>query len=208
MGAKCQKYGAHDIPDAVWNGRDSDRYGLSREGISESIDEWGVWLDHTFNVDGMSGSRRWEDNYLNVTDRITGAGWVHGTPSTDVALTGSASWSGEDSFLGVDLRTDSLGRALRADTELTYRPGASPVMDVAIDGFEAHERGSGWTNASRDGWGDLSYSLACGAAACTDGRSVTTQFYADDRGDASGWVGGVVRDTIHSYAGAFVAEKD
>ncbi len=69
--------------------------------------------------------------------------------------------------------TVRLRSGLRADTELTYRPGAQPGMDVAIVGFEAHERGAGWTNASRGGWGDFSYSLACGPASCTDGRSVT-----------------------------------
>ena len=197
-----------DFYKAVWNGRETDRYTLSRSGVSESIAGWGVWIDHRYSVQGRTWSRSDIKENLDIIDRISGTGWVNGTPSRNVTLQGTASWSGEESFLGVDLRLDSLGLALRADTELTYRFGSRPMMDVHIDGLETHTAAAGWHDATSGTWGDFSYRLDCNGLGCTDRRAVTTQWYADDGGDPAGHVGGVVRDQVNAYAGAFVADRD
>ena len=196
----------HRIPNATWNGNDVSRYTLSMSADAPAlIDGWGVWIDHRFRVNGNR-----HGGNLSITDGITGTGWVRGMPSTDVSLTGTATWSGEDNFLGVALDPDYLGAVLRADANLCYTFGDRPNLNLRVSDFEAHYGADGvaaWYDRSfTDGW-DFSYSMDCTSGGCS-GDDAEAKWYADGTGDPSGWVGGVVNDRNNAYTGSFVAERD
>ena len=172
----------------------------------------GVWIDHRFRVSGRTAAPgRLSGGNLSITDEIAGAGWVRGKPSTRVSLTGTATWSGEDNFLGVDLGPDFLGALLRADANLRYTFGDRPNLNLRVSDFEAHYSSNGsaatWHDRSSIDWGDFSYSMDCTSGGCS-GAGAAAKWYADGAGDPSGWVGGVVNDSDNAYAGSFVAERD
>lgn len=118
------------IPDATWNPNTRDRFTVSRPGDPFSgIKAWGVWIDHEFEVSGKTALGKMWGGDFDLDDVIYSAGWIKGTPSN--APTGSATYSGTDNFLGVDMSPDRyvkglgrpynfLGALLRADAELTY----------------------------------------------------------------------------------------
>ena len=54
------------IPNATWNDDEFDRYTVSFAGTSTSIDEWGVWIDHYFDVSGQTAPRRISGGNLNI----------------------------------------------------------------------------------------------------------------------------------------------
>ncbi len=200
------------IPNATWNGDEVDRFTVSKSADAPaSIDGWGVWIDHRFRVSGRTAPGRLSGGNLSITDEIAGAGWVRGKPSTRVSLTGTATWSGEDNFLGVDLGPDFLGALLRADANLRYTFGDRPNLNLRVSDFEAHYSSNGsaatWHDRSSIDWGDFSYSMDCTSGGCS-GAGAAAKWYADGAGDPSGWVGGVVNDSDNAYAGSFVAERD
>ena len=200
------------IPNAKWKGDNVDYYTVRKPGDSSSIDSWGVWIDHRFKVDGRTAPGRPYGGNLSIVDEIAGTGWVRGKPSENVSLTTTADWSGEDNFLGVDLDPTFLGALLRADANLRYTFGNRPNLNLRVNNFEAHYASDGiatWHdhNFLDEGWGDFSYNMDCTSGGCS-GDSVEAQWYADDAGDPSGWVGGVVSDQDNAYVGSFVAEKD
>ncbi len=200
------------IPNATWNGDEVDRFTVSKSADAPaSIDGWGVWIDHRFRVSGRTAPGRLYGGNLSITDEIAGTGWVRGKPSTRVSLTGTATWSGEDNFLGVDLGPDFLGALLRADANLRYTFGDRPNLNLRVSDFEAHYASDGdastWHDHSFTDWGDFSYSMDCTSGGCS-GAGAAAKWYADGAGDPSGWVGGVVNDSDNAYAGSFVAEKD
>ncbi len=198
------------IPDATWNDDESDRYTVSMSGEPSSIDGWGVWIDHYFAVSGRTDPGRLSGGGLDITDEIHGRGWVRGTPSGDALPPASATWSGADGFLGVDLNEDFLGALLRADADLRYTFGARPNMTLRVSGFEAHyDAGGGarWHDHVSGDWGDFTYRMDCARGGCS-GEGAEARWYASDAGDPTGWVGGAVEDRENSYVGSFVAERD
>ena len=199
------------IPNATWRGDDVDYYTVLKSGVSASIDSWGIWIDHRFEVSGRTapGFPPAGGN-LSVVDEIAGTGWVHGKPSENDSLTTTATWSGEDNFLGVDLDPTYLGALLRADANLRYTYGARPNLNLRVNNFEAHYASDGvatWHDHSFDDWGDFTYNMDCTSGGCS-GDSAEAKWYPSDAGDPSGWVGGVVSDQDNAYAGSFVADKD
>ena len=200
------------VSNATWNDDDSDLYTAWMLGESSSMTGWGVWIDHNFEVGGRTDPRNFPGGNLSGTDEIAGAGWVQGQPSRNVTLATSATWSGEDNFLGVDLNSNYLGMLLRADANLRYTFGDRPNLNLRVNDFEAHYVGddddfAAWHDHNFSNWGDFSYSMDCTSGGCS-GDSAEAKWYANDAGDPSGWVGGVVSDQGNDYAGSFVAEKD
>ena len=204
------------IPNATWNDDDSDIYRVSMLGEPSSISTWGVWIKHAFEVSGRTSGAPGPGGgpaggNLSITDQIFGVGAVYGKPSSNVSLTTSATWSGEDNFLGVDMDPDYLGVALRADANLRYTFGNRPNLALRVNDFEAHYRGDDgiatWHDHNYSDWGDFTYNMDCTSGGCS-GESAEANWYASDAGDPSGWVGGVVSDLDNEYAGSFVAEKD
>ena len=199
------------IPNATWNSDDSDRYTVWKSGEPSSIDNWGVWIEHFFEVDGRADTRDFRKGSLSFVDEIAGAGWVHGKPSENVSLATTATWSGEDNFLGVDHSPGYLGALLRADANLRYTFGARPNLNLRVNSFEAHysegDGGAKWHDHSFSNWGDFSYNMDCTSGGCS-GESAEAKWYPSDAGDPSGWVAGVVSDLDNAYVGSFVAEKD
>ena len=201
------------VPNATWNDSNVDRYTVSMSGDPSSINGWGVWIEHHFEVDGWTAPGRSYGGNLSFVDEISGTGWVRGKPSEGVSLTASATWSGEDNFLGVDMNENYLGALLRADANLRYTFGDRPNLNLRVDNFEAHYASNDgvamWHDHSfpADGFGDFTYNMDCTSGGCS-GESVEAKWYADDAGDPSGWVGGVVSDRDNEYAGSFVAGKD
>ncbi|MCY4240135.1 MAG: hypothetical protein OXD36_00150, partial [Rhodobacter sp.] len=160
------------IPDATWNGDEFDRYTVSMSGAPSSIDRWGVWIEHRFEVSGRTDPGGFSGGNLAVTDEIHGRGWVRGRPSGNALPPTGATWSGEDNFLGVDLSQDYLGALLRADANLRYTFGASPDMTLRVSGFEAHYddgRGARWHdhNFPDEGFGDFTYRMDCTRDGCS-----------------------------------------
>ena len=200
------------VPNAAWKSDERDSYSVLRAGAPASIDNWGVWIDHYFSVDGQTTPGRLSGGNLSIVDRIGGHGLVRGKPSKNVSLTSTATWSGEDNFLGVDFGPDYLGALLRADANLRYTFGVRPNLNLRVNNFEAHYSTGGsaaWHDHNFTDWGDFSYNMDCapGGSGCS-GERVEAKWYSSDAGDPSGWVGGVVSDRDNDYAGSFVAEKD
>ncbi len=204
----------HHIENGKWNNSTMDRYTISRKAVPSSIDNWGVWIDHYFDVSGQTAMGHPYGGNFTVMDDIVGTGWIRGTASQNVSLTGSATWGGQDNFLGVDLDPGYLGALLRADANLRYTFGDNPSLNVRIHNFEAHyynahnaTEAARWHDHNFEHFGDFSYDLDCTADGCAN-AAVRTEWYANDTGDPSGWVGGVVNDQTNAYVGSFVAEKD
>lgn len=198
------------VPNATWKGDDVDYYTVLRQGESSSIDSWGIWIDHRFAVDGQTAPGRPSGGNLSIVDEIAGSGWVHGKSSENVALRTTATWSGVDNFLGVDLDPNFLGALLRADANLRYTFGARPNLNLRVNNFEAHYALDGvasWHDHSFSDWGDFRYNMDCTSGGCS-GDSAAAKWYPSDAGDPSGWVGGVVSDQDNDYVGSFVAKKD
>ena len=200
----------HHIPNATWKGDNVDYYTVLKSGDSSSIDGWGIWIDHRFEVDGQTARGRPSGGNLSIVDEIAGTGWVHGKPSENVSLSTTATWSGEDNFLGVDLDPNFLGALLRADANLRYTFGNRPNLNLRVNNFEAHYASDGvatWHDHNFEDWGDFRYNMDCTSGGCS-GDSAEAKWYSSDAGDPSGWVGGVVSDQDNDYVGSFVAEKD
>lgn len=198
------------IPNATWNDSFMDEYTVSKPGVPSSLDAWGIWIDHEFEVDGWTDPGIFFGGNLFIHDEIFGTGWVYGEPSRNVSLTRSATWSGQDNFLGVDHDPNYLGALLRADANLRYTFSARPNLNLRINNFEAHYSSGGaatWHDHGFNDWGDFTYNMDCTPGGCA-GDSVEAKWYASDAGDPSGWVGGVVSDRDNDYVGSFVAEKD
>lgn len=196
------------VPNATWN-EGSHLYNVYYEGGPESLGSWGVTIEHAFEVTGQTDPGRLSGGNLDITDRIISRGYVNGIPTT-VLPTGSATYSGKDNFLGVDMHEDYLGALLKADANLQYF-FAAREMSLRVNDFEAHYvQGSGparWHDHNFADFGDFSYDLTCTSNGCSS-ATVETNWYASDAGDPTGWVAGVLSDEANSYVGAFAAEKD
>lgn len=195
------------INHATWNDEKYNTFFIWKTGEPDSIRSWGVWLDQDFDISGQH-NRRTFTGLLDFQNTITANGYIAGTPSNTLPST-SATYSGTDNFLGVDMDPNYLGALLRADANLRYT-FHTQNMNVRINDFEAHYSKNGvstWHDHNYRDWGDFSYDLNCVASGCS-GNEVQTKWYESDAGDPTGWVGGVVNDTGNEYVGSFVAEKD
>ncbi len=199
------------IPGATWNKRGKDRYTVWRSGDPSSIKRWGVWIDHRFRVSGSTVPDTLFGGNFSVVDRITGKGNVWGNHSEDFRPAASATYSGEDNFLGVDLNPDYQGALLEADANLEYEFSSDPTLGLRVNEFEAYYRDSDgnpkWHDHSFSNWGDFQYMMDCEPGGCSS-EDVEAMWYANNDGDPAGWVGGEVDDRRNKYAGSFVAEKD
>ena len=192
------------IPNAIWNDT-ADEYTVSTTSHSMSIDSYGIWIVHNFHVSGMTDPGYRYGGDLIINDNIQANGWVRGIASENVTLTGDATYSGQDNFLGVDLDPGFAGALLRADANLTYQFNGN-TLNAHINNFEAHYS---WVGPAQwhDHTGDFSYTINCDGGECSN-DVVQTNWYANDAGDPIGFVGGTVSDTANEYVGSFVAEKD
>ena len=202
------------IDNATWNPNSVDRYEVSKAGMSSSINSCGVWIDHSFVISGQTDPGSFSGDLI-IDDTIEATGWVHGRPSENVSLDTSATWSGEDNFLGVNLDPAYLGVLLRADAELHYRFDTQN-MRLNINDFEAHyydtdREVSRWFDHNFSDWGEFEYDMDCTTNGCSFdiiNVNVGAKWYPDDSGDPSAYVGGVVNDRPNAYVGSFVAEKE
>ena len=198
------------VPNATWNDDGLDEYVVYKVGVPSSLDSWGVWIDHEFEVSGRTAPGSLTGGNLSFIDEISATGLVYGKPSQNVSLTTTATWSGQDNFLGVDMGPDFLGALLRADANLRYTFSASPNLNLRINNFEAHYASGGaatWHDHNFSNWGDFTYDMDCTSGGCSS-YSAEAKWYASDAGDPSGWVGGIVDDPAARYVGSFVAKKD
>ncbi|MXW86564.1 MAG: hypothetical protein F4Z55_11995 [Boseongicola sp. SB0667_bin_21] len=212
------------IPDATWNSsEDGDRYFARKfcdneSCMAESIYHWGAWLRHEFSVSGQTNPQRYAGEplgNLSVSDRIYSAGFVRGTPSYALP-TESASYRGEENFLGVDMGPDFLGALLRADANLQFH-FSDQTLDLTVRNFEVYGEMSGFhvtwqEHEITDGVNGFTYpDIGCSNSGCSveysSGETIDTKWYANDDGDLTGFVGGVLDDPVRTYVGAFVAEK-
>lgn len=198
------------VPNATWKEDDWDEYDVYVFGDNSSdITAYGVWIDHDFEVTGVTQPGDISQGNLDIVDEISALGYVQGNPSNTLP-TGSATYSGTDNFLGVDMGEEYLGTLLRADANLRYT-FSSNTMSLHINNFEAHYAKAGpatWHDHDFSNWGDFRYNLQCTSSGCS-GDGVQTKWYPDTTtNDPSGWVGGVVDDKVEEYVGSFVAEKN
>ncbi len=199
------------IPGATWNNSPNGRYTVWRSGEPSSIRRWGVWIDHEFRVSGMTDPSNPSGETLFIDEGITGEGWIRGQPSVNASPDTSATYSGTDNFLGVDLHPDYRA-LLRADANLRYTFSSNPTLGLRVNNFEAYKESNGtlgWHDHSfpEYGWGDFRYVMNCGPGGCS-GIGANAKWYSNNDGAPTGWVGGVVDDDTNNYAGSFVAEKD
>lgn len=186
------------IPNASWKGEFSE-FRISKDS---PIGEYGVWISHSFKVTGTTDPGEVFGGDFRVVDSIGGFARP-ATGSFDGTLpTGSATYSGEDNFVGVDMSPHALGALMRADANLEFELSAtSGDIDLIIDNFEVHN-GLKWIGQS----GSIQYELDCPGTWCLyeDSQTrVTTNFHLDGQ-----YAGGAVNDLKNEYVGAFVAEKE
>ena len=206
------------VPGGVWNPTTRDEYMVWKPVATDSIESYGFWLRHDFDVEGTYGA--WP-NILGAStatlDQVHIVPFVNGTPSTSHGITsGTVTWSGTDNFIGYSRLPTSM-EMLRADAALEYtfaQDGGS--MRVDVDAFEYFIPGSAtWSADINDP--SFWYRLSCDADGCSgddlpfEGSDETfdlkVSFYPEGDDD-SAWTGGVLNDRANEYAGAFAAEKD
>lgn len=121
------------IPGGLYNDSPLDLYEVYADGETGSgIEKYGVWLGHTFSIDGIADPQF--NNWFHITDMIASGGWINGTPTNNIP-TGNTTYTGD--FLGTDMNTRFLGSLIRADVNLRYT-FSSNKMNLNIDNFEAH----------------------------------------------------------------------
>lgn len=186
------------IPDATYNEDDTQLFTVSK---NTDIGEYGVWIRHTYGIEGKTnpGSDRGNARFWDV---------IFTRPFRPVAVeekipTFSATYSGTDNLLGVDMSEHNLGALLRADVsaEYTFNPNDSK-LDLTIDSFETYD-GIQWNQQN----GYANYELLCQDTYCLRGYKdsyVASSFFHQD----SQYTSGVIRDRILEYNGSFVAERD
>ena len=207
------------VPGGQWNASTTDEYTVWKAPEPASIETFGFWLRHDFDVEGQY--REWpyiRGGYANVTDVLRVTPFVSGTPSVSHGITrGKATWTGEDNFLGYYSYATEAG-LVRADTTAQYTFGTDGgTMRVDMDAFEYFVPGTAeWAPEINEGY-SVWYEVGCDSDICGgedlpfEGSSETFDlkvgFYPEG-GDPSGWAAGTLTDRANQYAGAFVAEKD
>ena len=185
-----------------WNGQPGDVYIVGREGVPESINGYGYWLAHEFNVDGETDWARAAGGTFDVLNNIAILPFVDGTPSAQHGLTGDATWTGD--FVGFNLNALSMN-ALTADAELAYS-FAESTMGVAIGNFVSWIGDKPYVKE----YPPLNYFAPCSPSGCAaqwEGYVIEVGFF-EHQADPSGYAGGWLWDQVARYAGAFSAEKE
>lgn len=194
------------IPNATYNDDPYSDYKVSKDS---PMGEYGVWITHYFKVTGKTIPGATFGGNYEVFDSISSYGFVTDSDLYDNQLpSGSATYSGNDNFVGADMSHHFLGALLRADANLVYQFGSttSGNMSLTIDDFEVYhvdfDNNPIWRNQN----GSITYRLSCeadGYCATDDGYTVESWFGLDGQ-----YVGGQLEDIDNEYVGAFVAEKD
>ena len=96
---------------------------------------YGAWLTHEFKIEGVNGESSFKE-----TDMISARPYFQANDHLDDKIpTVSATYSGEDNFLGVDMSAHFLGAVLEADAQVIYNYSPdSPLgssATVTIDNF-------------------------------------------------------------------------
>lgn len=187
------------IPNATYNEDESQLYGVFRP---TEIGQYGVWINHYFYIEGTTdpGSDR---GGLSHIDSIAASPSFIPRPGfePEIIPTGSATYSGEDNLIGVDMSDHYLGALLQADANLIYNFSTTPTIDLTVDNFEVYA-GNKWNQQN----GSITYGLECIQNACgmQDGNNLIGVGFTNN-GEHSY---GRIRDFDNEYVGAFVAEKD
>ena len=171
---------------------EAPRFKISKDS---PIGEYGVWLTQSFK-----SSEKTPPGIM--LDDITAKGFY---PIEDNLLdsgipTVSATYSGTNNFIGVDMSAHYLGSALRADAEMEYefRSSNDSSATLTIDNFEVYV-GNEWQTQH----GSIGYQLSCGLVSCTTEDMALARFYSDGK-----YVSGNITDLENEYTGSFVAEKE
>ena len=186
------------IPNATYNNNPKASFRITKDS---PIGEYGVWLTHTFQVSAKRISDKLGfDGYL--ADNIETHGFIISNSDNRIP-TVSATYSGTDNLIGVDMSAHYLGSLLRADAEMEYRVGSSTNSSatLTVDNFEVYV-GDRWQTQS----GSIGYELSCNTSACrtVDNKTVyNTRFYSNGE-----YINGAIQDLENEYAGSFVAERE
>lgn len=194
------------IPNATYNDNPYSDYRVTKDS---PMGEYGVWITHYFKVTGKTIPGATFGGDYRVSDSIISHGFVTDSDLWDDQLpSGSATYSGEDNFIGTDMSAHFLGALLRADANLVYQFGSttSGDMSLTIDDFEVYHQDFNNKPIWRNQNGSITYRLSCednGYCGTEDGYTVESWFGLDGQ-----YVGGHLEDIDNEYVGAFVAEKD
>ena len=194
------------IPNATYNDDPYSDYKVSKDS---PMGEYGVWITHYFKVTGKTIPGATFGGDYEVFDSIISHGFVTDSDLWDDQLpSGSATYSGEDNFIGTDMSAHFLSALLRADANLVYQFGSSTSgnMSLTIDNFEVYHQDFNNNPIWRNQTGSITYGLSCeadGYCGTEDGYTVESWFGLDGQ-----YVGGQLEDIDNEYVGAFVAEKD
>ena len=183
------------------------------------IFRYGAWLTHGFKIEGVHTKGESDDEplYFKETDMITASPYfVFNKGEYDQSLpTVSATYSGEENFLGVDMSAHFLGAVLKADAEVGYTfVENGSTATVTIDNFqvftgENFSNGNAYKNMIDSEWtnlgGSLTYELSCGDNSCSTPDELTAQLNFIDNAKN---VGGTISDRHNQYVGAFLADKE
>ena len=201
------------VNDGNWNTEEVDLYEVRKVAGTTSIDSYGYWLAHVFEVEGFTQPEVPAGGTFSFENMIFVQPYVQGTPNTHHGLRGNASWEGD--FVGFGLREGEM-QNLTADVSLGYS-FARNEMDMSVEDFVAWHG-----NVQNPIGGRYRYTMQCTGAGCgyhqagqicengtatCGGVSVETKFYTHE-GDPSGCTAGVLNDDMEKYAGAFAAEKN
>ena len=183
------------VPNATYNEDPEASFKITKDS---PIGEYGVWLTHDFRVSGKITPL---DRNYTLVDNIEAYGFTISN-GDDRIPTVSATYSGTDNFVGVDMSAHFLGAVLRADAEIDYRfeSGADSTATLTIDNFKVYVGGD-WETQS----GSIDYELSCNTSACrtVDDKTVNTGFYSNGK-----YVNGTIQDLKNEYVGSFVAEEE
>ena len=187
---------------------------------------YGAWLTHEFKIEGVNGESSFKE-----TDMISARPYFQANDHLDDKIpTVSATYSGEDNFLGVDMSAHFLGAVLEADAQVIYNYSPdSPLgssATVTIDNFRVFtgETITGipsiptidpisklkrnkdvFAESWRSRNGSISYTLSCGDSSCNspDNKTAELTFYGGER-----YAGGTISDRENEYVGGFIAERE
>lgn len=194
------------IPNATYNDNPYSEYKVSKDS---PMGEYGVWITHDFEVTGKTIPGATFGGNYKVFDSISSYGFVTDSDLWDDQLpSGSATYSGNDNFIGTDMSAHFLGSLLRADANLVYQFGSttSGNMSLTIDDFEVYRQDFNGNPIWRTQNGSITYRLNCesdGYCGTEDKYTVESWFGLDGQ-----YVGGQLEDIDNEYVGAFVAERD
>ena len=182
---------------AKYNPNTFERYRVFKDGQPNSVDKWGIWIDHDFQVTGQTDPGLSSGGNLEIHDFISASGWINGTPSNTLPLS-SATYTGD--FLGVDMSTNYLGALLKGNANLRYK-FSDKTMTLDLSRFQIYTDNR-WHHQAKS----FNYDLDCTANGCTS-KEIQAKWYRDAN-DPHGWIGGVISDQVEEYVGSFLANKN